>query len=81
VLFDHYPEQRRLDVVLQDEVTTMVVDLKANNKLVQQHISAKSGQVVLLKDIHNLANRAQAGTDRNKDLEVAIQELKRAPGL
>ena len=66
---------------MQDEAITMVVELKANKKLVQHHVSAKSGHVVLLKDIHNLANRSQAATDRSKNLEAAVQELKRVPGL
>ena len=58
----------------------MVVELKADKKLVQQHMSANSGNVVILKDIHNLATRAQAATDKSKALEDAIQELKKSPG-
>ena len=58
----------------------MVVELKADKKLVQQHMSAKSGNVVILKDIHNLATRAQTATDKSKALEDAIQELKKSPG-
>lgn len=77
MLFDHLPQQRRLDNAQQQEVT-MMLELKANKKLVQQHISSKSGHVVLLKDIHNLTNRTQ--TDRSKDYEAAIQELQKAPG-
>ena len=55
VLFDHLPQQRRLNNAQREEVATML-GLKANKKLVQQHIASKSGHVVVLKDIHNLAN-------------------------
>ena len=34
-------------------------------------MSAKTGHVVLLKDLYNLANRAQAATDRSNDFEAA----------
>ena len=78
MLFDHLPQQRRLDSAQQKEVSTML-ELKANKKLVQQHIQSKSGRVVLLKDIHNVMNHAQ--TDKSKDFEAAIQELKKAPGI
>ena len=46
----------------------------------RSHMSAKSGNVVILKDIHNLATRAQAATDKSKALEDAIQELKKSSG-
>ena len=55
-----------------------MLGLKANKKLVQQHIASKSGHVVVLKDIHNLANHTH--TNRSKDFEAAIQELHKAPG-
>ena len=55
-----------------------MLELKANKKLVQQHIASKSGRVVLLKDIHNVINHTQA--DKGKDFEAAIQELQKAPG-
>ena len=44
-----------------------MLGLKANKKLVQQHIVSKSGHVVVLKDIHNLANHMQ--TNRSKEFE------------
>ena len=77
MLFDHLPQQRRLDSAQREEVSTML-ELKANKKLVQQHIASKSGRVVLLKDIHNVINYTQA--DKSKDFEAAIQELQKAPG-
>jgi len=77
VLFDHLPQQRWLDSAQQEEVSTML-GLKTNKKMVQQHISSKNGQIVLLKDIYNIANHPQ--TDRSKDFEAAIQELQKAPG-
>ena len=55
-----------------------MLGLKANKKLIQQHITSKSGHVVVLKDIHNLVNWTQ--TNRRKDFEAAIQELQKAPG-
>ena len=77
MLFDHLPQQRRLNNAQREEVATML-GLKANKKLVQQHIASKSGHVVVLKDIHNLANHTQ--TNKSKDFEAAIQELHKSPG-
>ena len=75
-MFDHLPQQRRLDSVQREEVSTML-KLKANKKLVQQHIASKCGRVVILKDIHNVNNHQN---DKSNDLEAAIQELQKAPG-
>ena len=77
MLFDHLPQQRRLDSAQREEVSTML-ELKANKKLVQHHITSKSGHVIVLKDIHNLMNHQQ--TDKSKDFDAAIQELQKAPG-
>ena len=52
-----------------------MLGLKANKKLVQQHIASKSGHVVVLKDLANHTH-----TNRSKDFEAAIQELHKAPG-
>lgn len=49
--------------------------MKANKKLVQQHISKGTGKAVTLKDIHNLVERKDGG------LEELIQEMKRMPGM
>ena len=54
-----------------------MLQLKANNKLVQQQSVSKSGHVVLLKDIHNVINHIQ--TDKSKYFEATIQELQKAP--
>ena len=77
MLLDHLQQQRQLDNIQREEVTTML-GLKANKKLIQQHITSKSGHIVVLNDIHNLVNRTQ--TNRSKDFEAAIHELQKAPG-
>ena len=54
--------------------------LKANKKLVQNHISTVTGKNVLLKDLHNMASdklRSLAGTT----VEDLINELQSKPGI
>jgi len=54
VEFAHLPQQRRLDDESKKKVLSMVA-LKVNKKLLQQHLMAETGQVVILKDIHNIS--------------------------
>ena len=52
----HYPRQRRLDDATKAETAKMLA-MKANKKRVQQHILESTGQVILLKDLHNISAR------------------------
>ena len=76
--FAHLPQQRRLDDESRREVSDMLA-LKVNKKLLQRHLMTETGRVVMLRDLHNIGT-ASLSTDRDKDLEAAIKELKKAEG-
>ena len=56
-----------------------MLDLKVNKKQLQNHLSKTSGQVVLLKDLHNIA--ASSKDSKSPGLEEAKEELKKVPGV
>ena len=74
----HFPQQRRLQGDQKEEART-ILDFKVIKKLLQNHLSKKSGQVVLLKDLHNIA--ASAKDSRSSGIEEAVEELKKVPGI
>lgn len=76
--FSHFPQQRRLQGDQREEAKTML-DLKVNKKLLQNHLSKRSGQVVLLKDLHNIA--ASSKSTSSSVIEEAVEELKKVPGM
>ena len=78
VAFAHLPQQRRLDDENRKEVSDMLA-LKVNKKLLQQRIMTDTGQVVILRDLHNIG-AASFNTNKDEDLEAAIKELKKAEG-
>ena len=49
----HLPRKRRLSEGMLQETKNML-DVKANKKMIQQHIYQQSGKVVTLKDLHNM---------------------------
>ena len=56
-----------------------MLDLKVNKKMLQNHLSKKCGQVVLLKDLHNIGSSSK--DSGLSGLEEAIDELKKIPGI
>ena len=56
-----------------------MLDLKVNKKILQNHLSKMSGQVVLLKDLHNIA--AMSKDKKSSGIEEAVEELKKVPGM
>ena len=76
VAFAHLPQQRRLDDESKKEVSDMLA-LKVNKKLLQCHIMTGTGRIVILRDLHNIGAALCHG-DREKDLQAAINELKKA---
>ena len=54
-----------------------MLKLKVNKKLMQDHISRKSGHVVLLIDLHNIGARNILSDDNN--ISSAVDELKISP--
>ena len=59
---------------MKEEVKLML-KMKANKKLIQQHISQGTGKLVTLKDIHNMATKKHGG------LTELIDEMKNVPGI
>ena len=55
MVFKHLPQQLTLQEEDRNEAKVML-GLKANKKLLQNHLSKKSGNVVILKDLHNLSS-------------------------
>lgn len=52
-----------------------MLEMKANKKLIQQHISQGTGKSVTLKDIHNMAKKKHGG------LKELIDEMTNLPGI
>ena len=75
--FSHFPQQRRLQGDQREEARTML-ELKVNKKMLQNHLSKTSGQVVLLKDLHNLGLSSK--DSGSSGIEEAVEELKQIPG-
>ena len=73
--FAHLPQQRHLDDESSGEVSDMLA-LKVNKKLLQCLLMTETGRVVILRDLYNIGT-ASFSTDRDKDLEAAIKELKK----
>ena len=56
-----------------------MLQLKVNEKLLQSHLSKETGQVVLLKDLHNLSSLSK---EFNEDtVEKALEEARKTPGM
>ena len=75
-MFQHLPHERRLDSVSKDMAKSMLA-MKANKKLVHNHLMRDTGKVVLLKDLHNIA--AEKHRHRNS-LTDLISQMKKSPG-
>ena len=73
--FEHLPRQRKLDEQAAEQAKKML-QLKANKKLLQQHIHNKCGKIVTLKDLHNLAGT----TGLRHNVEELVEEMKQTKG-
>ena len=56
------PKQRRLDPEARKEVAE-IMQLKPNEKLLQNHLVYLTGKPVILKDLHNLSAKTTKGCD------------------
>ena len=57
IAFKHLPQQRRLNEDETSEVLSLL-SIPANKKVLQSHIFQRTGKSVTLRDIHNLARKA-----------------------
>ena len=71
------PKQRRLDPEMKEEAVKLL-KLKANKKLVQNHLINVSGKTVTMKDVHNIATKGISSC-RN-DFQELVEEMKRVKG-
>ena len=55
-----------------------MLDVKGNKKMVQQHFYRKSGKMVTLKDLHNLASKNKKNEIVN--VNTLIEEMKKING-
>lgn len=62
---------------MKEEAKTML-GLKVNKKLLQNHLSKTSGQVVLLKDLHNIGATCKGSSSNG--IKEAVEELRKVPG-
>ncbi|KAK6169865.1 hypothetical protein SNE40_020840 [Patella caerulea] len=75
--FQHLPKQRRLSKEQNIQVGEML-QLKANKKLIQQHLQSTTGKTLILKDIHNIAS--QNHTNHRNNFEELVSEMKKIEG-
>ena len=71
------PKQRRLDSETKDEAVKLL-KLRANKKLLQNHLMSTTGKTVTLKDLHNIAAR-NVPKFRN-DFRELVEEMKSIKG-
>lgn len=71
------PKQRRLDADAKEEAIKFL-KLKANKKLIQNHLISATGKTVTLKDIHNLGTKIPKC--RN-DFQELVKEMKTIQGM
>ncbi|CAB3983003.1 zinc finger SWIM domain-containing 3-like [Paramuricea clavata] len=71
--FEHLPTQRRVEGETKEDVKRML-EMKANKKLIQQHILHSTGKSMTLKDIHNMVER------KDGNLTELIEDMKSQPG-
>ena len=70
----HLSKQRRLPGVLKRKAEDLL-SMKVNKKILQQKLSAESGQVVTLRDLTNISAKMKRAMSRN-DLQHVVQILE-----
>ena len=77
-IYDHLPRQRWLNENERKEAEDYL-KMKVDKKLLQQHLSDKSGKVVTLKDISNVQTSVRESSDKN-DLQALTARLRSIKG-
>ena len=77
-IYDHLPRQRQLDENERKEAEEYL-KMKVDKKLLQQHLSGKSGKVVTLKDISNVQTSIRESSAKN-DIEALTARLRSIKG-
>ena len=71
------PKQRRLDPESKEEAVKLL-KVKANKKLVQNHLMSITGKTVTMKDVHNVA--AKSKSNFRNDFQELVKEMKKVNG-
>lgn len=72
------PRHRRLDPESKKEAEKLLT-LRANKKLVQNHLMSSTKKTVTLKDVHNIA--AKAKPSFKNDFQELVEEMKKMKGM
>ena len=78
-LFKHLPQQRALNKEEKAKAARLL-EMKANKKLVQQQLCQETGNIVLLKDLSNIATANKQRKSRN-NLDVTVTTLMDKYGM
>ena len=71
------PKQRHLDPETKKDAVRLL-ELRANKKLVQNHLMSVTGKTVTLKDVHNVATH-NIRKHRN-DFQELVKEMRKVQG-
>ena len=71
------PKQRHLDKDVI-ESTSHVLNLKANKKMVQNHLISSTGKAITMRNVHNLA--AKSKSNIKHDYQELVAEMKKVEG-
>ena len=72
------PKQRRLDSEAKQEAVKLLT-LRANKKLVQNHLISLTSKTVTLKDVQNIAGRALPAF--KNDFQELVKVMKEVKGM
>lgn len=73
----HMPKQRRLDPETKQQAAEML-HLKANKKMLQNHLIHMTGKPVILKDLHNLYTQSKPKS--KFDFQEMVNAMRRVKG-
>ena len=72
-LYKHLPQVRKLSKDVKEKAVSLL-EMNANKKLIQEAICQETGNVILLKDLTNIASATKKKTTRN-DLDAVVKLL------
>lgn len=76
-IFQFMSKQRKLTEAEEKEVKSMI-KLKANRKLIQNHLQKATGKKVVMKDLHNIGTHCNG---KKNDLQELVNHMKSVEGM
>lgn len=77
-MYRHLPTQRQLSAATTAKAAKLL-EMKANKKLIQQELVKETGNIILLKDLSNIASRVKQGKSHN-DIDATVKTLRDTHG-